>query len=376
MMNTKSLPFQIAEKIISDIRGAKLTPGAKLPPLRNLAKDYEISYVTAQRALKILQDKNYVESKSGGGTYIAEKILVHTPKEKLHLNANSSNEKKIGILLPTWAATSGGASVYETIESFTEICTNNNWIVELINSTPNDINSISLVKKIYQKNFDGLVWLTPLTMHKWILDELAHRVSCLVVSERPFENIGINSIHIDYDSLAKKMLELFVKRKHRKITIFSGQYEEVWADPHSTVIIEAIRKAAESAGIDFDEKCYCQTFPLPQREAGMIIHQFFQEHNDRNAIVCLHNEYLKLIIKEISHLHTNLKDDFTIIDTCYQSNPFYIDNVNNVEIFRIRRPNRNVGIAIGNIFERNWLNKDLSQKINLKAEIVAPGEMI
>ena len=375
-MNTKSLPLQVAENIISEIRSAKMAPGEKLPPLRQMAKNYSISYVTAQRALKILQERSFVEAKSGGGSYVADKVLIPVAEGELKLSPKSGKEKKIGILLPSWASTSGGASVYETIDGFTEICSNNNWVVELINSTPEDITSIALVKKIYQKNFDGLVWLTPINMHKWILDELANRISCLVVSERPFENMGINTVHMDYDYLAKKMVDLFISRGHRNIAMFTGQYEGVWADTHTAVIIEAMRKAAKASGIDFTDICYCQTFPLPEMEAGMVIRQYFQEYSDRNAIVCLHNEYLKPIIAELSKLHSNINDDVTVIDTCYQSNPFYVDNVNDAEIFRVRRPSRNIGIAIGNVFEKNWLNKDNSKDMELKAEIIAPGTII
>ncbi len=375
-MNTKSLPLQVAEKIMTEIRSSKMVPGEKLPPLRQLAKSYNISYVSAQRALKILQERRFVDSKSGGGTYVAENVLTPVADGELKLSSPRGSEKKIGILLPSWTATSGGASVYETINGFTEICNNNNWIVELINSTSEDINSITLVKKIYKKNFDGLVWLTPITMHKWILDELTHRISCLVVSERPFENMGINTVHMDYDYLARKMVDLFISRGHRNIVMFTGQYQKTIADTHTTVIIEAMRKAAESAGIDFSDICYCQTFPLPEREAGMVIRQYFQEYRDRNAIVCLHNEYLNSIVNEIKKLKQNPNDDVTIIDTCYQSNPFYVDQVEDVNIFRIKRPNRNTGIAIGKVFEKNWLKKDNSKTIKLEAEIVLPGAII
>jgi len=374
--STKSLPLQVAEKIITEIRSLKMVPGEKLPPLRQLAKSYHISYVSAQRALRILQERRLVDSRSGGGTYVANEVLVLGADEDLKLASTHEDEKKIGILLPSWAAASGGASVYEIIDGFTEICNKNNWIVELITNTQKDISSLALVKKIYQKNFDGLVWLTPLMMHKWILDELTHRISCLVVSERPFENMGINSVHMDYGNLAQKMVELFISRGHRNIVIFTGQYEGIWADSHTTVITEAIRKAAKATEISFNETCYCQTHPLPQREAGMIIREYFKEYHDRNAVVCLHNEHLKLIVEEVKKHNKYPNDACTIIDNCYQSNPFYVDQIEKVNVFRVRRPNRKTGVAIGNVFEQSWLKKDTLKTSELKAEIVLPGEMI
>jgi DNA-binding LacI/PurR family transcriptional regulator len=375
-MTTRSLPLQIAEKIMAEIKSSKIAPGEKLPPLRQLAKSYNISYVTAQRALKILQDKNYVESNSGGGSYIAEKFLIPNSNEKVQLKSNMTDEKKIGILLPTWATTLGGASVYQTIDGFSEICTQNNWTVELINSTLDDINSLELIKTIYKKKFDGFVWLTPLNIHKWILDELSHRVSCLVVSERPFENIGINTVHMNYSKLAHDALELFLKRKHKNIAVFTGQYEGIWSDSHTTVILDAIQNAAKEFGINFDENCYCQCFPLPQREAGMIIQEYLKDNQDRNAVICLHNECLPKIISELKKYHSSSEQDFTIVDTCYQSNPFYVDKVDDIEIFRVKRPNKNIGIAIANIFENKWLNHQTETAGKLEAEIISPTEMI
>lgn len=371
----KSLPLQIAESIISEIRSSQMAPGEKLPPLRQLAKKYNISYVTAQRALKILQDRQFVDSRSGGGSYVSDNIFVPAADGELKLNRHD-REKKIGILLPSWATVGNGASVYEIIDGFTEICTANNWIVELINSTPESINSIELVRKIYQKNFDGLVWLTPIAMHKWILDELSHRVSCLVVSERPFENIGINTVHMDYDDLGRKIVKLFAERGHRNIAMFTGQYDGIWSDTHTTIILDAVRKAAKAAGMAFDKKCYCQTHPLPAWEAGAVVRQYFQENKDRNAIICLHNEHLKSIVEEARKLTADPASEMTIIDTCYQSNPFYVDKIGEIDIFRVKRPNRNVGITIGNIFEKNWLNKEITESPELKSEIIPPGEML
>jgi len=63
-------------EIVDDIRGkiaaGILAPGTRLPPLRELAIQYEASYKTAVRAIQHLAESNHVVTKLRAGTFVSE----------------------------------------------------------------------------------------------------------------------------------------------------------------------------------------------------------------------------------------------------------------------------------------------------------------
>lgn len=66
-------PFErVAETIRQAIRAGKLKPGERLPSNRELAKQEEVSLVTAQKALSLLQDEGWLVSRASVGVYVAD----------------------------------------------------------------------------------------------------------------------------------------------------------------------------------------------------------------------------------------------------------------------------------------------------------------
>jgi DNA-binding LacI/PurR family transcriptional regulator len=63
---------QFANDIIKKIREGTWEKGGALPPTKTLAEDYNISLVTAHKALQRLVSEGYLERKSGRGTFVAD----------------------------------------------------------------------------------------------------------------------------------------------------------------------------------------------------------------------------------------------------------------------------------------------------------------
>jgi len=63
---------QILEQIQSQILSCRLTPGLRLPPVRELAKELDVSVPTALRAYSELRDLGLIGSAVGSGTFVAE----------------------------------------------------------------------------------------------------------------------------------------------------------------------------------------------------------------------------------------------------------------------------------------------------------------
>lgn len=64
------LYIQVADYIASLVDSGKLRTGARLPPERELAEDYGVSYMTVRRAMKELRERGVIVSVHGKGTFV------------------------------------------------------------------------------------------------------------------------------------------------------------------------------------------------------------------------------------------------------------------------------------------------------------------
>jgi GntR family transcriptional regulator len=70
---TGMAPFErVAEAIRQSIREGRLAPGEKLPSNRKLAEQHDVSLVTAQKALGLLQDEGWLLSRASVGVYVSD----------------------------------------------------------------------------------------------------------------------------------------------------------------------------------------------------------------------------------------------------------------------------------------------------------------
>ena len=66
----RPLNEQIAEKMMNLIAQGGLSPGTKLPSVRNLAVDLSVNPNTIQRAYATLEEKGYITTVTGRGNYV------------------------------------------------------------------------------------------------------------------------------------------------------------------------------------------------------------------------------------------------------------------------------------------------------------------
>ncbi|WP_084718783.1 GntR family transcriptional regulator [Streptacidiphilus carbonis] len=69
-------PQTSVQRVVAELRllVADLSPGAQLPPQERLAKDYDVSRDTVQRALRELRQEGLIRSKQGSGSFVAPRI--------------------------------------------------------------------------------------------------------------------------------------------------------------------------------------------------------------------------------------------------------------------------------------------------------------
>ncbi len=63
----------MAADLRSRIERGELQPGEQVPSLDQLAREYDVSRATAQKALRVLRDEGTVQTRARWGTFVAER---------------------------------------------------------------------------------------------------------------------------------------------------------------------------------------------------------------------------------------------------------------------------------------------------------------
>jgi DNA-binding GntR family transcriptional regulator len=64
--------LQVADHLAGRIERGELAPGSRLPPERELATLYGVSYDTVRRATAVLRERGLIVTVHGRGTYVAK----------------------------------------------------------------------------------------------------------------------------------------------------------------------------------------------------------------------------------------------------------------------------------------------------------------
>jgi DNA-binding transcriptional MocR family regulator len=74
---------QIADELLRQVEEGHLVEGSRLPPVRQLAKDLEVTRVTVHKAYSELRDQGRAEARVGRGTYLIPRPAIQTPLDSL-----------------------------------------------------------------------------------------------------------------------------------------------------------------------------------------------------------------------------------------------------------------------------------------------------
>lgn len=84
LVNGSSIPLyeQIKTAIKENISSESIRPGQKLPSVRKLSRDLNVSILTVKKAYDELEAEGFVESRQGLGTFVTEELGEIKREEK------------------------------------------------------------------------------------------------------------------------------------------------------------------------------------------------------------------------------------------------------------------------------------------------------
>lgn len=71
-LNPDPMYKQISDQVKDAIASGKLQPEAKLPSIREMARELKISEITIKRAYSDLENEGFIFTRSGLGSYVAD----------------------------------------------------------------------------------------------------------------------------------------------------------------------------------------------------------------------------------------------------------------------------------------------------------------
>lgn len=90
----RSAPAQIADDLRARIEAGEFAPGAKLPSIRDLGKEYGVAQMTANGALQELRSEGLVVA-SGRGHFVAEVQPDRAPTLDARLQAVEAEVREL-----------------------------------------------------------------------------------------------------------------------------------------------------------------------------------------------------------------------------------------------------------------------------------------
>ncbi len=367
-------------KIAQELESSNYSIGTKLQPIRSLAKKFNVSYLTAQKAIKALQLQGALEAKPGDGLYVVgkpkpleESVLEFINKKDISRPKNgcrASDTFSVGVVMPFWLSSRGSGAIYEIVKGIVSESDKFHWPIELIHNSGNESELPAFVDKVHRRNFNGIAWLQPPPWHKMNLMRLIDRGYDVVVTGRKFKDIPAEYVQFDHKDMAKKIADFFFDEVNaKKICVFTGPIDGFIVDPYSVDIVDALREEFKKRGRELPYENICQAF-LSQRH-DLIVEDFIKKNLDLDGIICLH-ELLTPDIENMDRLNIlNRKNKIPLIDV---SGIFNVSShqMEHIEIIGLQWPLENIGKTVIRKFEDKWLreNKTSSDKIDLSVNLI------
>ncbi|MEW6989290.1 pyruvate dehydrogenase complex transcriptional repressor PdhR [Colwelliaceae bacterium 6441] len=213
---------KLSDVILSQLEGmileGSLQAGQKLPPERELAKQFDVSRPSLREAIQKLEVKGLVTRRQGGGTFVSDKILTGFSDPLFDL-MSQSNESQFDLLefrhgiegmSAYYAAMRGTAADFEEIKNKHEAIGN----AQLDNDYANEANAVyEFYLAICSASHNGVILHLARSMSSIVIDNIEQNLTILAQRPDIFAKIA------DY-------------RSHLMDAILSGQPQKAWGASH------------------------------------------------------------------------------------------------------------------------------------------------
>lgn len=318
-MQNEYLPEQIAETIISDIiLPSSLSPGSRLPSVRELQKKFEVSTFTIVAALDALEGRGIISRQHGIGCYLKRRPN-HTP-------SHAKKCKEIGLLYPTFTTQ---PVLEDLLSGITRICK-----IHQIKLSTCKVESYADEKTKTETMVDSgvdalIVYPVPRTIKQFRNDYLASELKDfpIILIDLAYPSQMRTNITFDNYQLGLDITLKLLEEGHRNIAFkkLKSKNREIYYRSNNDRYAGYV-DALESKGITpFPELCWSENFSnhlKPEENLALNFLRDFKEKplNQRpTAVIALEDNHAAALIRCAKKENIKIPEDLKVIG--FDNNP-------------------------------------------------------
>jgi len=362
-MNTSNYPLyiQIYNSLLDEINSGKYKPGGKLPSEKELVEQFNVSRITAKRALNKLASEGYVTRRRGQGSFVAKDFIIGKKFVKNKANVLNVGAPVVGLVITDFSESYGIGLVSGIENKLFEL---GGYLV-LKRSFGEKEKEEEAIQSLLKMGVNGIILLAIQGEH------YSHEILRLILEGFPLVLVdrrlpGIQAAVVCSDNIAaaKKATDYLLDLGHTSIAFLSPPPLDT-----STIEdrIEGFIKSHANRGVKVDRKLWCidliSTLPghfnsTNIKQDKMKIVSLLRSNPHITAIFAV--EYnIALIAKEaIQEIGKKTPDDISIV--CFDG-PRY--KVGNSFFTHIRQDEEQMGsIAVEILYDQIGGKENKSKK--------------
>jgi GntR family transcriptional regulator of arabinose operon len=214
---------QIKKELAQTIISGSYKVGEQLPTCRELASRWNVSYVTASKAIKQLAEENYVDLNHGQGIFVRwRKDGMFPTERKIRVFSSNTSHPSMRFFIDT------------TVSQLEKL----NWQVELIT----EASLKKVIELVRDKSYYSLMFGFCLSRYEDISALCSAGRERLVVLGERYERFGISSSCVDSSQVIRLAMKHLLAGDRRKIALLcsnithadEAEYAAVWRSLYET----------------------------------------------------------------------------------------------------------------------------------------------
>ena len=270
---------KLKEKLSARIISGEFVFGDKFLGLNQLCQEYDVSYVTANKAMKLLVKEGYIQAKNGVGYFVCYVQSGIIPPRKVVNFITGLGQKS-----PAWRIIMQGKELFESA----------GWYVKLLTISDGDLSSC--ISDINSPDAYSLLFFTKLNWENFAAT-FGHIAQRVVVLGHLSGNADITSIISDEYETVRRCIEYFRERKHFRTALVSvSPYKELDMLRIAAWRSLMLANAADSVGLDLN--CFC--FTQEQLSSESAIRKAYSEwiRKNKGKFDSVIDPFAPLLLKE------------------------------------------------------------------------------
>ncbi len=288
----------IQEELRRRIRSREFEPGSRIPSLRELSKDFEVSHALVQQAVNVLVGQGYLNSQAGRGTFVPESLVAG---------------KTVALVLPSL----GPEHMRDIIRGVKAGLGDDSYRLLLQAADSDYSQELQLLEGLTDALVAGaIVYPPPYARYAKQLAELVQgRQLPTVLVDTELPGLEVDAVTTHREQLGRKAVEHLVECGHTRIGILGKD-----ADSTSQELMrQGMAQMLEEAGIDFAALPRVRV-PVgkaeraaAERRPARAVREFLSEHRELTAVVAVDDGLGVQCLQMARRLGLRIPEDLSLV---------------------------------------------------------------